>query len=177
MHRTGRCPACVDEHSGQKKFNTTDIPPNLHIRRATQVKDGHIHVYWANDVSSVSNEHFTSFSPSWLIDQMFFERRYPRNTAKSWDRRQMQANFTKVDYRAYMESDKGYYAVLGRLDAHGLVVIENVPQNDKMVERIGEKIGPLRHTFYGRTWDVKDKPKAENVAYTSGYLGLHMDML
>uniref|UniRef100_L2FN13 Gamma-butyrobetaine hydroxylase n=1 Tax=Colletotrichum fructicola (strain Nara gc5) TaxID=1213859 RepID=L2FN13_COLFN len=37
---------------------------------------------------------------------------------------------------------------------------------------------PAEHeTFYGRTWDVISKPDAENVAYTSSYLGLHSDML
>lgn len=142
-----------------------------------QRSDGQINVYWMNDVPTVSSEHFTSLSPSWLIDQISSGRRHPRSNAKPWDRRQMEASFTKVDYRAYTESTEGYYTALDQLNEHGLVVIENVPEDDKMVEHIGEKIGPLRHTFYGGTWDVKDKPNAENVAYTSGYLGLHMDLL
>jgi alpha-ketoglutarate-dependent taurine dioxygenase len=39
------------------------------------------------------------------------------------------------------------------------------------------RIGNLRDTFYGRTWDVKSVPEAKNVAYTAQYLGLHMDLL
>ena len=35
----------------------------------------------------------------------------------------------------------------------------------------------IRETFYGRTFDVRAKPNAENVAYTSGYLGLHQDLM
>lgn len=64
-----------------------------------------------------------------------------------------------------------------QLQDYGLVLIDGVPELETSVERIGERIGPLRDTFYGRTWDVKDKPNAENVAYTSKHLGLHMDLL
>lgn len=82
-----------------------------------------------------------------------------------------------MDFHRYMTVQEDYDRTLKTLYKFGLVIIQNVPEDPMAVERIGEKIGPLRHTFYGRTWDVKDKPKAENVAYTSGFLGLHMDLL
>jgi hypothetical protein len=45
------------------------------------------------------------------------------------------------------------------------------------VEKIANRIGILQHTFYGATWDVRSKPRAENVAYTSKFLGLHQDLM
>jgi len=55
--------------------------------------------------------------------------------------------------------------------------LRNVPDSEKSVEEIAGRIGTLKDTFYGRTWDVKSKPKAKNIAYTQSFLGLHMDLL
>lgn len=82
---------------------------------------------------------------------------------------------TKFD--DYVHSQDAFRKILRSLNHYGLAFITDVPGDEKAVERIGEKIGPLRHTFYGRTFDVKDKPDAENVAYTATELGLHMDLL
>jgi hypothetical protein len=41
-----------------------------------------------------------------------------------------------------------------------------VPSGEESVINIGTRIGPLRDSFYGRTWDVKSVPNAKNVAYT-----------
>ncbi|KAL9090782.1 MAG: hypothetical protein Q9159_001838 [Coniocarpon cinnabarinum] len=77
----------------------------------------------------------------------------------------------------FLQSSEAFSAILFALDRFGLAFIKDVPLQENAVEQIGERIGPLRHTFYGRTWDVKDKPNAENVAYTATELGLHMDLL
>ncbi|KAK5242008.1 hypothetical protein LTR16_008840, partial [Cryomyces antarcticus] len=55
--------------------------------------------------------------------------------------------------------------------------LRNVPDSEVEVERIAGRIGNLRDTFYGRTWDVKSVVNAKNIAYTHQYLGLHMDLL
>ena len=66
---------------------------------------------------------------------------------------------------------------MNALDTFGLAFITDTPRQEDSVERLGQSIGPLRHTFYERMWDVKDKPQAENIAYTATELGLHMDLL
>jgi hypothetical protein len=66
---------------------------------------------------------------------------------------------------------------MAQLATKGLVFVYDVPQDEKSVERLGEQIGSLQETFYGRTWDVISKPQAENVAYTNKFLGLHQDLL
>jgi len=69
------------------------------------------------------------------------------------------------------------YDGLKQLQLYGLVFLRNVPDSEKAIEDIGGRIGPLKNTFYGLTWDVKSVPQAKNVAYTHQYLGLHMDLL
>lgn len=34
-----------------------------------------------------------------------------------------------------------------------------------------------KNTFYGTSWNVKNDPNSKNIAYTSFYLGLHMDLM
>jgi alpha-ketoglutarate-dependent taurine dioxygenase len=82
-----------------------------------------------------------------------------------------------IPYSAYMKDDKAFFQTLLNLRAYGLVVIRGVPEEEIAVENIANRIGPLRNTFYGLTWDVKSVPDAKNVAYTSQFLGLHEDLL
>jgi hypothetical protein len=63
------------------------------------------------------------------------------------------------------------------LARYGIVFLRNVPQDPDAIKRITTTIAPIKNTFYGETFDVRAKPNAENVAYTSDYLGLHQDLL
>lgn len=46
-----------------------------------------------------------------------------------------------------------------------------------LVEEIGKRVGGyIKDTFYGRSWNVISVPAAKNVAYTSVFLPLHMDL-
>lgn len=58
----------------------------------------------------------------------------------------------------------------------GIVYLKDVPRDEASIVNITTRIANIRETFYGRTFDVRAKPNAENVAYTSGYLGLHQDL-
>ncbi|KAE8416734.1 hypothetical protein BDV36DRAFT_284264 [Aspergillus pseudocaelatus] len=42
---------------------------------------------------------------------------------------------------------------------------------------IAARIGPVKDTFYGYTWDVRTVPDAINAAYTSNDLGFHTELL
>ncbi|OQO04189.1 hypothetical protein B0A48_10799 [Cryoendolithus antarcticus] len=76
-----------------------------------------------------------------------------------------------------MQDDSTLLTALRQLQTHGLVFLTEVPGSPESVARIAERIGPLKNTFYGMTWDVRSVPAAKNVAYTSQNLGFHMDLL
>ncbi|KAK5714790.1 hypothetical protein LTR17_017037 [Elasticomyces elasticus] len=76
-----------------------------------------------------------------------------------------------------MKDDATVYSVVKQLKTQGLVFITGVPDVEQSVAAIGERIGPIRDTFYGRTWDVRTVPNAINAAYTSADLGFHTDLL
>lgn len=83
-----------------------------------------------------------------------------------------------ISYAEYMdESNTGLLRALRTLGQYGLVFLTGVPADVKSTEAVANRIGRIRDTFYGRTWDVKSVPNAKNIAYTPLHLGLHMDLL
>jgi alpha-ketoglutarate-dependent taurine dioxygenase len=86
-----------------------------------------------------------------------------------------------IDYNDYILDDKAAFKALKYLESHGLVFLTNVPDcstsdSSASLNNIVSRIGPIRSTFYGLTWDVRSVPEAINVAYTNKFLGLHMDL-
>jgi alpha-ketoglutarate-dependent taurine dioxygenase len=82
-----------------------------------------------------------------------------------------------------MNDVKILFQALEALERDGLVLITGVPDRASQdgsgpitVEDIALRVGYIKDTFYGRSWDVVSTPDAKNVAYTSVYLPLHMDL-
>ena len=77
----------------------------------------------------------------------------------------------------------GLHAALRALRQWGIIFLKDVSTeatDDAGCElrRVAKRIGGLRNTFYGETWDVKALgSQGRNVAYTNVDLGLHMDLL
>jgi hypothetical protein len=74
------------------------------------------------------------------------------------------------------------YNTLHQLHKYGIVVIKGVPtektnNEDCSLRDVIGKIGEIRNTFYGETWNVRNVPNSKNVAYTDVNLGLHADLL
>lgn len=82
-----------------------------------------------------------------------------------------------ISYKDYMNNDAKFTAAMKNLSVHGLIFIKDTPDSREELEKITTRIGPLRNTFYGPTWDVRSVPEAKNVAYTHVFLGYHMDLM
>lgn len=88
-----------------------------------------------------------------------------------------------LPYADFLSSPATLHAALTQLRSYGIFFLHGVPTentSDKGCELrvLAERIGEVRRTFYGETWDVRALGrKSENVAYTNVDLGLHMDLL
>ena len=178
------CPQCVDPDSKQKLFQTSDIPEDLEAscRTVQDKKKGLIlEVEWKNDVPGYGPGHRTRHSFAWLRRAVNTEtelRCGARHDERIlWDKEKIVKHNKWVEYNEYMAQDTVLFDALTHLNKYGLLFLRNVPESEESVVKIAERIGNLKDTFYGRTWDVKSKPKAENIAYTHQFLGLHMDLL
>jgi gamma-butyrobetaine dioxygenase len=173
------CPRCVDSSTRQKLFSTVDIPPEITIRSATELPNG-VMVEWGNDLPGFDESHKSIFKNE------VFDAMAARGTSKTlpslprrrfWSDTEFRTEAPDLTYEAYMEDDATLYRALQQLHSHGLLFLNNVPESPDSVSRIVQRIGPLKNTFYGETWDVRSVPEAKNVAYTSQDLGFHMDLL
>ena len=174
------CELCVDPSSKQKRFQTSDIPLEIDYLSREVGPDGTLSVTWSNDIHGFGSNHISTYTKDFLS---LYEK-YDGTTKALlsikptfWDKAMITESVKFVDFSHYMSRDSALHDVLNQLGKYGLVFLCNVPESEKAIEDIAGRIGPLKNTFYGLTWDVKTVPQAKNVAYTNQYLGLHMDLL
>ncbi|QPC79288.1 hypothetical protein HYE68_010040 [Fusarium pseudograminearum] len=178
------CATCVDTASGQKTFATTAIPSNIAIEKIRKTEEG-VGITFKNDMYP---DHEMIFP--WLlvsqamgrqkVPKMPFPRQelvFPKTGRTFWDKAIIQERVRKIDYHEFMKGSDAFWHTILDLSNLGLVFLKNVPQDENSIVDITTRIANIKETFYGRTFDVRAKPDAENVAYTSGYLGLHQDLL
>ena len=176
------CPQCVNPSSKQKNFQTTDIPADISATSVKALEDGEMQITWANDIRGFGPEHTSNYPKQFFsIHSSRAEIRKNRcfeiGNPQTWDKARISRHLQFVNYEDYMTSDQALYRSLYQLHYFGLLLVRGVPDSETAVENITRRIGNLRDTFYGRTWDVRSVPEAKNVAYTAHYLGLHMDLL
>ena len=184
------CLRCVNSSTGQKLFETADIP--LDIETATIERDelGDFHVKWRNDIPGYDC-HSSTFTVDWVTnktraippEQNNLGAVKPASNVPSatnrnfWNREMMTRENLVIPFVDYAHSKEVLHLTLWHLCKYGMVYLSNVPSEATAIEKIASRIGPLRNTLYGSTWDVQSKPSPINIAYTSKYLGFHMDLL
>ncbi|KAI9368619.1 hypothetical protein BJX61DRAFT_523196 [Aspergillus egyptiacus] len=175
-----KCPRCVDEHSKQRTFRTFDIPPD--IKAKTYNFDGEkVNINWETDIPGFDSSHVSSYTLNELCSQgaLYTESTTTKTTRHrlKWGKARMTDEQHWISYNDYMNNEEQFARAMSRLAAQGLIFVKDIPDSREMVEKVATRMGPLRNTFYGPTWDVRKVPKAENVAYTNQFLGFHMDLM
>lgn len=175
-----KCPSCVDPYSKQRSFRTSDIPFNIHPRHVRW--DGEqLQIKWRNDIDGYDAEHTTTLDRYILGRRNHFidthDNRSEDMAPRRWNAPLMEHVQHWVSFEDYMNDDAKFAAAMRNLSRMGLIFVKDIPKSREMVEKIATRMGPLRNSFYGSTWDVKTVPQAKNVAYTNQHLGFHMDLL
>ncbi|TQB70516.1 hypothetical protein MPDQ_000389 [Monascus purpureus] len=173
-----KCPTCVDQYSKQRNFRTSDIPLSIQPRNIKW--DGEqLEIQWSDDIPGYDESHVSIYDRKFLKYPVAYalDDTSPRRYRYLWDGPKMQKLQHWISYEDYMKDDAKFAAAMKDLSVLGLIFIKDIPDSREELEKITERIGPLRNTFYGRTWDVRSVPKARNVAYTNVFLGFHMDLM
>ena len=76
-------------------------------------------------------------------------------------------DYSDFDYESYMNDDAILYRALQQLRSHGLTFVTNSPGIEKSISTIAERIGPVKDTFYGYTWDGESFVSASNLVISS----------
>jgi gamma-butyrobetaine dioxygenase len=176
-----RCSQCVDPSTRQKLFSTVDIPQTIQARQEPSDDHNIIRVRWENDIRRFSEDHITDINVGLLPETPVLTRTAEINSwlpeRVHWTSDRLKFDVKDISYDSYMFDDSVLCDALRTLHSHGLLFLTNVPEDERAVANIAERVGPLKRTFYGETWDVRSVPNANNVAYTSQDLGFHMDLM
>ena len=176
-------PVHRDAHSGQRLIDVADLPA-LPLLRAARLQDGQVILEWQDGLPA------SRFDAGWLACEA---RRPAAGAAREvlvWpagaqcDAGRDGAWLSLAELAgsaagAVPEVCGGSPArVAGwfrRLEAEGLAFLRGVPPEDGAILGAAAHIGLVQETNYGRLFDVRATPRAENLAYTDLGLGLHTD--
>lgn len=176
-----QCPQCLHPTNRQKLHSSADVPLDIAPQSINFTADG-LEVTWNKSLrhhaDSISHKSFypTSFLSNYRSPASRQQFRFNDLQFVTWDRKLMEAKNIFISYDEY-NTEEGLYKTLKQLFDYGIVFLNKVPTEDRMVTEVAEKIGNIRESFYGRDFDVKSVAKSTNIAYTSLYLGFHMDLL
>ncbi|KAL1858241.1 hypothetical protein Daus18300_009987 [Diaporthe australafricana] len=175
------CHLCVSESSGQKNFATCEIPPNLEIDSLRVLEDGGLEVSWANDLVPGAGHHVSTYPLDLfhriLTNSVSYGRTPPAREIWDLQHFEQDSRSREVSYESWMGDSSRFAEAFRNLCLWGLIIVKGVPGTESAVQEVASRIGHLQSTFYGPTWDVVSKPRAENVAYTNEFLGLHQDLM
>ncbi|KAL2841915.1 hypothetical protein BJY01DRAFT_6731 [Aspergillus pseudoustus] len=176
-----KCPLCVDKYSKQRNFRSSDIPVDISTKACTW--DGAtLSLTWNKDVPGFKSDHITKYNAAdlyypWDLQWHSFHSTGPERRRQNWEGPEMKQLQHWISYNDYMYDDEKFTVAMRNLSSLGLVFVKDIPDSREMVEKIAARMGPLRNSFYGSTWDVRTVPEAKNVAYTNQFLGFHMDLM
>ncbi|XP_028812065.1 gamma-butyrobetaine dioxygenase [Denticeps clupeoides] len=167
-----QCPLCTLQSAQARSLLLSDLDVHTGVEKVRLMESNKVSIVWPD-------QHSSEFEPDWLKKRCFSAAaRHARqeelflNEREYWDAglKIPTANFEEV-----LHDDKAALAWLLALRRMGIAYLKGAPLEQGQVARLSKRIGYLRLTFYGHTWQVQDKPMANNVAYTSGNLSLHTD--
>jgi gamma-butyrobetaine dioxygenase len=121
--------------------------------------------------------HQSRFDAGWLRHHCYqdWARAERRQPLRLWGSEQEQ-NLTIVDYTDFMETDRGLETWIVALMRDGLVLLDGAPARTGEIQRIAERVGPIRYTNFGLIFDVVSRPNPNASADTPMGLELHTDL-
>ena len=161
-----QCPCAQCRHpSGQRLFEIGDLPERPLVERAAMQSDGSVRVAWKDE------EHLSTYPAAFLSA-------HDLKSAHAAPIRFWGADLAALpegDWPAMARDPAAELAWLEAYHAHGFGLLRNVPPRPGMVAEVGDHLGFVRTTNYGRLFDVISMPDPNNLANTALGLGVHSD--
>ena len=175
------CPSCIHPSTQQKLHRSSDVPTSI-SPEIVETTPGGVHISWSD-----ADRHRSFFPLSFLNTHAntaalhSFHQDVP---VALWPTASALLAVSKKDLDvpySDLGTPRGLLRAITQLQRTGLLFVRGVPHADTSdagceLRRLIAHFAELRETFYGATWDVRDVVDSRNIAYTSLYLGLHMDL-
>ena len=166
-------PQTIHPLSREMLLDPLDIPFDIVPIKASLLDNGALQVSWSHE-GPVSTYH-----PGWLRAHAYFDDAAAAQevveTIETWDASALPAPPT-FDGPSALENETVYLAWLKALRDYGVARLEGLAIDESTLGRVVSKIGPMRETNFGQTFDVVVKDDPNSNAYTSVALVQHMDL-
>ncbi|KAM4617292.1 gamma-butyrobetaine dioxygenase [Discoglossus pictus] len=167
-----QCPECFLASAKARKLPIENLDVNTGVRDVTLTDGKKVSITWPDG-------HHSEFDGLWLKKRCFSDQSRVQVQEELFAPEHQYWNsglqIPTMSYEDVLSNDHSTYQWLCALRRVGIVLLEGAPIKQGELVRLGQRIGFMRHTFYGYTWQVQDKVDANNVAYTAGKLSLHTD--
>ncbi|OXB57480.1 hypothetical protein ASZ78_011821 [Callipepla squamata] len=167
-----QCPHCFLRSAKARKLQFNELDVDIVAKEVSLTDRKKISITWPD-------EHTSEFEAEWLKKRCFSE------VARAEMRQDLflpehqywgsDLQLPKMPFEEIMYDDESAYKWLCTLKKTGVVLLTGAAARQGELVKLGHRIGFLRLTFYGPTWQVQDKVDANNVAYTTGKLCFHTD--
>jgi gamma-butyrobetaine dioxygenase len=163
------CSLCRDPRSGQRLFDALDLPAEPRPVRVTAQGDG-VTIRWSGE------DHESRYAGAWLAahDPSPEARARRRRHSIHWGA-EIANSLPQADWPRMLAEPEEECRLLRVLAEHGFAVLHRVPLEPGQVATVGDRLGHVRVTNYGRLFDVVSIPNPNNLAYTAVALGVHTD--
>lgn len=155
--------------SRERIVRPLDVACEVRPLRVGIHRSGALEVRWAKD----DGGHASLFDAGWLRAHRYGRKR-GAVTAKA--ARASRPRSVEATWSALMSDDAAFRCWLDDHLSRGWSVISGVPVAEGMAVAFGERIGTVRSSNFGFSFDVRSKAEPISNAYTSGYLPLHTDL-
>jgi gamma-butyrobetaine dioxygenase len=164
-----RCTQCRHPGNGQKLYEITDLPADLALRNSHVTENHGLEVTW-------SDGHSSTFQADWLHDHdLSTASRAERQPAVRLWGAEIGNTVPVGDWPQMLADSNKELEWLEHYTALGFGLLKNVPVESGMVAEVGDRLGFVRITNYGRLFDVVSVPNPNNLANTALGLGVHSD--
>ncbi|MDX1528738.1 MAG: TauD/TfdA family dioxygenase [Gammaproteobacteria bacterium] len=166
------CDQCVHPSSREQLFDIAALGAEVAPLTVEVDAAGALNVVWNDD------HHHSRYHPGWLRAWDYSNPPKASSdpiTPVTWD-----ASFAdkipSFDGPAVLQDDDALYQWLRALQQFGLTRLTQVPCEPDAVERVAARVGAIRESNFGRTFDVRSIVNSESSAYTAAALPPHTDL-
>lgn len=166
------CPEGFHPQTGERSFDLLSVPDAPLLRRARLLADGRLELQWEHEGPP------SHFSADWLsTHRPGVARHDAAMVAHSyWRAADLPDGAPRHDASAILNDDAALMAWLVDTKKHGLSIVQGIEGEGEASVAIARRIGFLRETNFGTTFEVINKADPNNLAYTSLALALHTDL-
>jgi gamma-butyrobetaine dioxygenase len=168
------CPTCRHPQALERRYILIDdVEPRL--GSAEVDPSGDLVLRFAGSPKAPTHE--SRFDAGWLRHHAYDEwaRAERRQPLRLWGSEQ-EGRLTLVNYASFMETKQGLVTWIQALLQDGIVLLDGAPARAGEIQRIAERVGPIRHTNFGLIFDVVSRPNPNASADTPMGLELHTDL-